>query len=582
MWNPFPSLLLATLAFGAACERSRPTSESSGRRLPPFFFDAASAKASGGSVPPRVAPSRFEPKRTFALIVGVLSFQDPSVGSFATRNRKDQELHDVLIERGVPRSQVTLLLDKRATRAAILSSLDALLARAPQGSTFIFYYAGHGARMQDESRYFLAFDTRAAEPRSTGVVLEEISRRFNSGFRGNGALFMADCCYSGALSEVAAAARSAGIPAASLTSAEASNLSTVNWTFTQTVINGMRGNPLADRNRDGVLELAELSRDVAEAMKYREKQRSGFSSHGLSRAWKIGSTLASLAPEDDSKAGFGRGSYVNAPLARGYGVARVLRAGTQQSLVRFYHYSDSDDQQVATARLQPIRFSRFAVGADVKVYWGSKIWDAKVLEQDGDFHRVTYPGWSAAWNEWILSDRVVSLPNLAAGGGDRVLVEWHGQWYPAVVLEKSGERHLIHYEGYDSSWDEWVTPERVRKPGSAPPGSGKGEKVLVEWHGQWFPAIVLRKQGERRLVHYEGFDASWDEWVSPNRVRRPGSKLAPADTGVSSKVEVEWRGSWYPAVVLQREGRRALVHYEGYDASWDEWVLPGRIRPRRQ
>lgn len=47
------------------------------------------------------------------------------------------------------------------------------------------------------------------------------------------------------------------------------------------------------------------------------------------------------------------------------------------------------------------------------------------------------------------------------------------------------------------------------------------------------------------------------------------------------EVEVEWRGSWYPAVVLdKRGGGRWLVHYEGYTADWDEVVSGDRIRER--
>jgi hypothetical protein len=47
------------------------------------------------------------------------------------------------------------------------------------------------------------------------------------------------------------------------------------------------------------------------------------------------------------------------------------------------------------------------------------------------------------------------------------------------------------------------------------------------------------------------------------------------------EVEVEWHGSWWPALVLERRGGRWLVHYEGYGAEWDEVVATERIRERR-
>jgi tetratricopeptide (TPR) repeat protein len=43
-----------------------------------------------------------------------------------------------------------------------------------------------------------------------------------------------------------------------------------------------------------------------------------------------------------------------------------------------------------------------------------------------------------------------------------VLVESMGKWYKAVVIKTEENKSLIHYIGYAASWDEWVTPERIR------------------------------------------------------------------------------------------------------------------------
>ena len=47
--------------------------------------------------------------------------------------------------------------------------------------------------------------------------------------------------------------------------------------------------------------------------------------------------------------------------------------------------------------------------------------------------------------------------------GEQIKVEWEGQWWDATILESNGDDHLIHYAGFDSSWDEWVGPERIQK-----------------------------------------------------------------------------------------------------------------------
>lgn len=46
-------------------------------------------------------------------------------------------------------------------------------------------------------------------------------------------------------------------------------------------------------------------------------------------------------------------------------------------------------------------------------------------------------------------------------------------------------------------------------------------------------------------------------------------------------VEVEWRGSWWPAVLLERRRAGWQVHYEGYSKEWDEVVSLSRVRDRQ-
>jgi hypothetical protein len=47
--------------------------------------------------------------------------------------------------------------------------------------------------------------------------------------------------------------------------------------------------------------------------------------------------------------------------------------------------------------------------------------------------------------------------------GDKVDVEWKGDWWKAVVTRVSaGPRYEVHYVGWSESWDEAVGPERIR------------------------------------------------------------------------------------------------------------------------
>lgn len=52
--------------------------------------------------------------------------------------------------------------------------------------------------------------------------------------------------------------------------------------------------------------------------------------------------------------------------------------------------------------------------------------------------------------------------------GDSVSIQWSASWWPGRVLAVDGERYRIRYDGYDASWDEWVTAERLRRPERRP------------------------------------------------------------------------------------------------------------------
>jgi len=114
----------------------------------------------------------------------------------------------------------------------------------------------------------------------------------------------------------------------------------------------------------------------------------------------------------------------------------------------------------------------------------------------------------------------------ACSAGDKAQVLWKGTWYPATVLQAKGDQCKIHYDGYASSWDEWVGPSRIRIASSkvsAPSGGsslGEGDPVQVLWKGTWYPAHVLKAKGSQIYIHYDGYDNSWDEWVGPNRYKK--------------------------------------------------------------
>lgn len=121
------------------------------------------------------------------------------------------------------------------------------------------------------------------------------------------------------------------------------------------------------------------------------------------------------------------------------------------------------------------------------------------------------------------------------------------------------------------------SPYRVPEIARAPV---VGDAVRVLWGGQWWDAHVIDARADLFKIRYDGWDASWDEWVEAARL---GPAREPLDFGlvsVGDDVSVESGGQWWDANVLRVRPGEIFIRYDGYDDSWNEWVGPGRVRSR--
>ncbi len=120
--------------------------------------------------------------------------------------------------------------------------------------------------------------------------------------------------------------------------------------------------------------------------------------------------------------------------------------------------------------------ARYQVGQAVDILEGATWYAGRVLQVQGGRYEISYDGWSSQWNEWVDATRLRArgappgdaLPTPVAAGayaaGDAVQIEWNGTWYAGRILEVAGARYKITYDGYSSSWDEWVDVSRLRRP----------------------------------------------------------------------------------------------------------------------
>ncbi|MDP7206328.1 MAG: caspase family protein, partial [Pirellulaceae bacterium] len=258
---------------------------------------------------PSFAAESWQPGKTHAVIIGVCKWK-ADLTRYSRRHRKDQELRDLLVKRGTPAENITMLLDSRATLVNIRRAIDETLRRTTGESTLLVYYAGHGWQAGDDF-CFANYDVRLGPGnRGTAWSMSELASIVAEGFHGQQAIFWGDCCYSGGMQRVVEKLAARKVASFSLTSAATANTSTGNWTFTQSILDGLAGGPLLDTNNDGTITLGELRAEVENAMHHMEGQQSGFYAGGVEDSLVIAETSGEIAQAPQAR--YPIGSYVRA------------------------------------------------------------------------------------------------------------------------------------------------------------------------------------------------------------------------------------------------------------------------------
>lgn len=142
----WPLAIVAPALLFLACTRGEQTRSDSARF------------AKRGNGRPTSAPAS---TNRYALLVGIGVYPAPE-DSLPGPSTDVEEMKDVLVHRlGFSSSNVVTLVDRAATRDAIIAAIHNTLARADSQGTIVFYFSGHGIRLRQ--------NLSIADPEQTGV-----------------------------------------------------------------------------------------------------------------------------------------------------------------------------------------------------------------------------------------------------------------------------------------------------------------------------------------------------------------------------------------------------------------------------
>src|SRR3954454_10663930 len=277
----------------------------------------------------------WQPQKTWVFVVGVLSWKhSETFGSFPVKNRRDNTLVGFFKERGVPDSQIVYLKDKQATQARIDAAFVEQLNKLRPDDLLIVYYAGHGSKSDDGKDVFLAsYD--AGDDEVEGWSVNSIPGKIN-GSKCSRVLWLIDCCYSGQAG-LAITRQSKGPAYAAVTSSAASESSTEHWTFTEALLDALRGVSYVDLNHDGTVTLAEFATHVEADMNAAEEQRATFEH---TKGFDPGMVLAQAGPVTNPRIGDrAKAADNNADLY----ACRVIDVRNEKLRIHFIGYENDED-----------------------------------------------------------------------------------------------------------------------------------------------------------------------------------------------------------------------------------------------
>ncbi len=344
----------------------------------------------------------WKPETTLIFAVGILTWENSDVWpSFpeAIPGRFDQKLVDFFRAQGVPEAQIVYLQDAKATLAEIQSTLPEFLANhSDEDYLLIFYFAGHGDWDKETGEhYFINYDADG-DDRDNYWSVTSIFGDIEDNFKGSKALLLADCCFSGGLIDQVKEGDDLEISYACISSAYTHNFSTGNWTFTEALYQGLLGDPVVDLDGDREITLYDFARYAELEMAFIESQKSMFVT---TKDFDPQMVLAIVS--DDIPAI--EGKRVEVEYENEWYKAKTLEREGDQVLIKYVE-DDEEPAWVTNDQIRPYQPELFAIGEKVEVESEEEWCSATVLKAWYGLHLISYDDYDESYNEWVGSDRI--------------------------------------------------------------------------------------------------------------------------------------------------------------------------------
>ncbi|QHT69790.1 caspase family protein [Rhodocytophaga rosea] len=160
----------------------------------------ASSRSNPVSIKVKSEDAEFKTSKVYAVIIGVSDYQDPNIKDLKYADADAQLYYNFLRSPqggSVPEKNITLLLNKNATRANIIKALNNQFSDAFEEDLAIVYIACHGLPTKRGNKlFFLGTDTDRENLEGSAVSQSEFDEAISSS-RAQKKVWIADACHSG-------------------------------------------------------------------------------------------------------------------------------------------------------------------------------------------------------------------------------------------------------------------------------------------------------------------------------------------------------------------------------------------------
>ncbi|MCB9224472.1 MAG: agenet domain-containing protein [Crocinitomicaceae bacterium] len=179
---------------------------------------------------------------------------------------------------------------------------------------------------------------------------------------------------------------------------------------------------------------------------------------------------------------------------------------------------------------------------------------------------------------------------------DKVEVLYQGKWYPAQVIEINDGKYKVHYDGYESSWDEFVGNDRIRaveKEETVYNGQNYAyaidDAIEGNWQGKgtWYKGKIAEKKEGKYRIQYKDGASEWttEEFIRKEKVEQQ-INVVTEDKNKEAKVpiykegdivEVLEKDGWLEGTVV-RYSETDVMYYVKLKAGWTSRTTEDKIR----